>query len=429
MPIKGPVLLYGAGREAKSTRAYLAKKMPELEVHVCVDKGEANIKDTPQVPVADLGKAFAEGRYATLIRSPGVSIYKDEILAAKAAGVHVTTNLNIWAEFERADAKVIAITGTKGKSTTAKLIYTILKNAGFDVGLGGNIGVPPLEMGHHKYYVLELSSFQCADLRLKRDFIGITSLFPEHLDWHGTEAQYFKDKLRILRQDAPYQCVISPQVIGHNSLPQPPHELVLAAPELSEEFEMALDQQIANSALKGAHNLQNALLGARLCLGIGASEPEILEGIADFEPLPHRLQEYQTNSKIFVNDSIATNPQATIAAIATYGEQNTALIVGGFDRGQDYTKLENCLHHADLKSLWLLPDTGHRIAKMLDENEIDYPIHRVDNLSDIFAALKNDPDQFDVLLLSPGAPSFNQFDNFEQRGEAFLTLAKQTFGA
>ncbi len=428
MPIKGPILLYGAGREAISTRAYLAKNFPELEVHVCVDKGEINMENTPQIPVEDLGKAFAEGRYATLVRSPGVSIYKGEIIAAKEAGVHVTTNVNIWAEARRGDAKVIAITGTKGKSTTAKLIHTILKTAGFDIGLGGNIGVPPLEMDKHKFYVLELSSFQCADLRLNPDFIGITSLFPEHLDWHRNEEQYFNDKLRILRRMAPYQCVISPQATSHYSLPQPPKELVHAAPELSEEFEMALDQQVENSKLKGAHNLQNALLAARICLGVGASEPEILEGIADFVPLPHRLQEYQTSAKIFVNDSIATNPQATKAAILSYSEQNTALIVGGFDRGQNYSSLANCLRNADITSLWLLPDTGHRIIDMLDREEIEYPIHQVDNLADIFVALKKDPDQFDVLLLSPGAPSFNQFDNFEQRGDTFLTLANEHFG-
>lgn len=427
MPIKGPILLYGAGREAISTRAYLAKNFAELEVHVCVDKGKANMKNTLQVSVKDLGKAFAEGHYATLIRSPGVSIYKDEIVAAKDAGVHVTTNVNMWAEVQRGDAKVIAITGTKGKSTTTKLIYTILKTAGFDIGLGGNIGVPPLEMDKHDFYVLELSSFQCADLQLNPDFIGITSLFPEHLDWHGNAEQYFEDKLRILRRTSPYQCAIASQATSHCSLPQPPKDLVRAAPELSEEFKMALDQQVANSKLKGAHNLQNALLAARLCLGVGASEPEILEGIADFVPLPHRLQEYQTSDKIFVNDSIATNPEATKAAILSYSEQNTALIVGGFDRGQDYTSLANCLRNADITSLWLLPDTGHRIIDMLNKEKIEYPIHQVNNLSDIFVALKKDPDQFDVLLLSPGAPSFNQFDNFEQRGDTFLTLANEHF--
>lgn len=428
MPIKGPVLLYGAGREAHSTRAYLAKNFADLEVHVCMDKGEANMENTPQIQIEELDKAFTEGRYATLIRSPGVSIYKNEIVAAKKAGIHVTTNVNIWAEYRRGDAKVIAITGTKGKSTTTKLIYTILKTAGFNVGLGGNIGVPLLEMSDHAFYVLELSSFQCADLELNPDFIGITSLFPEHLDWHRGEEQYFNDKLKILRRLAPYQCVISPQATSHISLPQPPKELVHAAPQLSEDFETALDQQVANSKLKGAHNLQNAFLAARLCLGVGASEPEILEGIADFEPLPHRLQEYQTSNKIFVNDSIATNPEATKAAILSYSEQNTALIVGGFDRGQNYDNLAHFLRNADISSLWLLPDTGHRIADMLDRDEIEYPIHQAESLLDIFTALKMAPDQFNVLLLSPGAPSFNQYDSFEHRGEAFLTLAKQTFG-
>ena len=428
MPIKGPILLYGAGREALSTRQLLKEIVPQTLVDVCVDQGEADVPDTNQVPVSSLIEAFEQGKYKTLVRSPGVSIYKPELIAAKNAGIEITTNINIWSEYRRGKTKIIALTGTKGKSTTAKLIYTMLLAAEFDVGLAGNIGIPVTQSAPHDYMVLELSSFQCADLKLNPDFIGITSIFPEHLDWHGDEATYINDKFNILRRTAPYKCALSLQICNHPNLPQPPNDLLGKLPHLTQEFGPKLADAVGLSSLKGEHNLQNAILAARLALGVGASEEAILEGIDNFEPLAHRLEEFSAGGKTFVNDSIATNPEATKAAIATYANKNVALIVGGFDRDQDYVNLVNYLHQAPITSIWFLPDTGHRIAKMLSVYDMDISTHTVQNLEQIFIDLKSSPDQFDVLLLSPAAPSFNQFKNFEKRGEAFLELARNYFG-
>ncbi len=427
--IKGPILLYGAGREARSTRRFLTHAAPGEIVHVCDDSGRAELENTEQVPVEGLADAFANGDYATLVRSPGVSIYKKEIRAAKAASVRVTTNVNLWAQFRRGSSKVIALTGTKGKSTTAKLIHTILTQAGRDAGLAGNIGTPVLELDTHDFVVLELSSFQCADLELNPDFIGITSLFPEHLDWHDNrEEQYFADKLNILRRKKPYQCAISPQVTSNMQLPQPPKGLVHALPKLSFAFGQDLSDSVDASRLMGEHNLQNAILAARICLGAGISEQEVLNGITAFEPLPHRLEEHRHGPRTFVNDSIATNPEATKAAVHAYKGRRIALIVGGYDRDQDYESLARFLSAAPLSSIWFLPDTGHRIMDMPQLAKTSFPTFRVADLEEIFVRLQRDPDQFDVLLLSPGAPSFNQFDNFEQRGETFLALARKHFG-
>ncbi|HHB83445.1 MAG TPA: hypothetical protein ENK61_08265, partial [Devosia sp.] len=157
MSIKGPVLLYGAGREAVSTRKLLRKIAPDAKIDVCVDSGEADIKDTTTVPVSSLIEAFENKYYQMIVRSPGVSIYKPELVAAKNAGIEITTNVNLWATHMRGNTKVIALTGTKGKSTTAKLIYTILQAHGYDVGLAGNIGLPVTELPPHDYVVLELS--------------------------------------------------------------------------------------------------------------------------------------------------------------------------------------------------------------------------------------------------------------------------------
>ncbi len=427
MNLDGPILLYGAGREGRSTRRFLLENAPDAEVHVVVDKGDAKIPDTLQIPVENLENLIRSGAYDLIVRSAGVSRYKPALKAAENAGIAITTNVNLWSRFKRADSTVIAITGTKGKSTTTKLIHTILLEAGMDAGLAGNIGVPPLDIAPHKIIVLELSSFQCADLDLNPDFIGITSLFPEHLDWHLNEANYFSDKLNILRRSKPYQCAITPQVAKKDCLPQPPSDLVHRLDDLSPDFEDRLRAEVARSALKGEHNVANATLAARISLGVGASKRDVLAGIARFVPLPHRLEEIALGAKRFVNDSIATNPEATKAAIAAYPEEKVALIVGGYDRGQNYVGLVAALQNSSLAQVWFLPDTGHRIAATLDPQLVPFAIHQANSLPELFEQVSAHPDQFDVLILSPGAPSYNQFDNFEQRGTSFLELARKHF--
>ncbi|MCF6327517.1 MAG: UDP-N-acetylmuramoyl-L-alanine--D-glutamate ligase [Devosiaceae bacterium] len=428
MSINGPVLLYGAGREALSSRKFLHRIASDVTVHVCVDEGEADIPDSLQVPVASLPDAFKNGTYKTIIRSPGVSIYKPELIAAKAAKIEITTNVNLWAKFHRGNAKIIAFTGTKGKSTTAKLLFTILQSAKLDVGLAGNIGIPVLELEDHEYVVLELSSFQCADLKLAPDFIGVTSLFPEHLDWHKTEEKYFCDKLNLLHQNPPSKCAFSEQVLAHNSLSEKEKELDKTLPRLSEGFYQEIKNEVKVSRLVGQHNLHNTVLAARIAIGMEVEQKAILEGIKNFTPLPHRLEEITIGKKTFVNDSIATNPEATKAAILAYGQKKPALIIGGLDRDQNYDGLVEFLENAPLSHIWFLPDTGHRIARMLERKNPNYSCANVNSLSEIFEHLHQNPDQFDILILSPGAPSQNQFKNFEQRGQTFLNLAQKNFG-
>lgn len=433
MPVQGPVLLYGAGREAVSTRNFLQETSPDLTVHVCVDEGRAEIANTLQVPVSGLFEAFEKNYYATIVRSPGVSVYKPELLAAKAAKINITTNINLWAKYKCANNKIIALTGTKGKSTTAKLLFTMLEAANFDAALAGNIGVPVLELEHHKYVVLELSSFQCADLKLQPDFIGVTSLYPEHLDWHQTEEKYFSDKLNLLHQEnfvhqgTNFKCALSAQVLTHYALSEKEKNLDKTLPDLSSNFQAIVKNQVQNSRLVGEHNLRNSELAARLALGIGLSKKAILQGIENFIPLPHRLQEFSFGNKTFVNDSIATNPQATKAAILAYGEKKPHIIIGGFDRDQDYEDLSKFLLEAPLSHIWFLPGTGHRIANMPEGKNLQFSTKKIASLEEIFEHLRANPDQFSTLILSPGAPSYNQFKNFEQRGETFVELARKIF--
>ncbi|HUV33059.1 MAG TPA: UDP-N-acetylmuramoyl-L-alanine--D-glutamate ligase [Devosiaceae bacterium] len=422
------VLIYGAGREAKSIRRFLAETRPELAVDVCADTGTPALPDTTTVPVAGLAEAFRTGRYAMVMRSAGVSIYKPEIEAAKAAGVPVGTNVNAWASHRRGHATVITVTGTKGKSTTAKLTHSMLVASEIDAGLGGNIGVPPLDLDPHAVVVLELSSYQIADLELDPDIVGITNLYREHLDWHGSIDRYYADKLAILDRRGDYRLAVGPQAATHPAFQAkhvPPFRLL---PSLSADFEDKLDDAVRASRLKGGHNRDNAVLAARLALAAGATEQGVLAAVAAFEPLPHRLQEFSFGGITFVDDSIATTPAATLAAIDAYPLARLALIAGGYDRGQDYEELVRRLDGSNVMLLACLPATGERLAEVATRFAPAVEIVAAESLESAMRQLRDRRNRFDTVLLSPGAPSFGQFRDFEERGDKFVEFAEFYFG-
>jgi len=428
MQVDGAVVLYGAGREARSTRQFLAQVTPETKVYVTVDSGDADIDNASQITPAQLLEKIENKEIGLLVRSAGVSIYKPELVAAKNAGIEVTTNINLWARYKRGNAKVVAVTGTKGKSTTVKLTETMLKCAGLDARLGGNFGVAPLDLDDHDIIVMELSSYQVADLELQPDFVGFTNLFPEHVDWHGSLDQYYHDKMNLLRRPERYAYALGSQAAVNQrvqaNLPKYANEL--AAP--SAEMVAALHGTMRQSKLKGPHNADNMMIAAKLALGLGASEQAILEGLRSFAPPAHRLEEHKIGNLVFVDDSISTTPEATKAALATYPDTRNALIVGGFDREQDYHDLASEIKHSTVTTVACLPKTGHRLAEAIAELGVDIDVIEAQDLEEAMSALAQRRDQFDTLILSPAAPSYNQFRDYVERGEKFVALAKQLFG-
>lgn len=427
MHIDGAVVLYGAGREARSTRQFLAQVAPNTEVYVTVDSGDADIENATQITPGELLKKIEKNQIGLLVRSAGVSIYKPELVAAKKAGIEVTTNINLWAKYKRGNAKVVAVTGTKGKSTTVKLTETMLNCAGLDARLGGNFGVAPLDLDDHDIIVMELSSYQVADLELQPDFVGFTNLFPEHVDWHGSLDQYYHDKMNLLRRPERYAYALGSQAAVNQrvqaNLPKYANEL--AAP--SAEMVAALHGTMRQSKLKGPHNADNMMIAAKLALGLGASEEAILEGLKSFAPPAHRLEEHRIGDITIVDDSISTTPEATKAALATYPETRNALIVGGFDREQDYRDLALEIKNSSVTTVACLPKTGHRLAEAISELNVEVDVIEAQDLSEAMNALAQRRSQFDTLILSPAAPSYNQFRDYVERGETFVELAKELF--
>lgn len=432
-----PVLLYGAGREARSTRAFIKARAPATRVFVTVDSGETAIEDAEVIAPVDLPAAVAERRFGTIVKSPGVSRYRPIFAVAREAGIAVTSNLNLWAEHYRAGCTVIAISGTKGKSTTATLVHLMLTESGLDAGLAGNVGLAPLEIADkHKIVVFELSSYQTADMAFSPDLAAITNLTPEHTDWHRTVEHYYADKLNLIDRDQPF-----PVALGARALDNP---LVLEAvrdrsrliPPLAPFIEDRIASAVARSRLKGAHNLDNAVLAAQIALKAGADLEAVVRGIQKFVPLPHRLEEHTFGATVFVDDSISTTPEATKAALNAYKGRRIALIAGGHERQQDYAELATLLEPNGVTVLVCLPVTGDRLATATYAAAPNIEVLEAATLEAAMKALATRTSRFDTVILSPGAPSYGQlesegkvFHNFEERGAAFVRLAESLFPA
>ena len=365
-----------------------------------------------------------------VIKSPGVSPYRPEVEKAKRRGVDFTSVTNLWFE-ENPKAKTIAVTGTKGKTTTSSLIHHMLRGAGSDASLIGNGGVPALtQKTAHEFTVLELSSYQTADLKHAPTIAVITSLYPEHAPWHGGVERYFSDKLRLAQLDENTLLVTNradprlreafasrPNTLWYNDADgfrvEQRRALQGAAPFAHGHF-----------PLKGAHNLANLAAALTIARQMGLDPSACEESLADFAIPPHRLSEFTVDGVLCVDDSISTIPEATLAALKTFADRPFCLILGGEDRGQTYTELYAYLKERPPRFVALMPANGKRILDELAALALPFERKLMENLDEAVEACFRRLKKGDLLLLSPAAPSYGQFVNFEERGRRFEEICR-----
>ncbi len=435
------VAVWGVGRETRSFAAHLAQRLPGARLVAVVgddperDRAaaaqDANLAEIPfltgeQAPTELTG-------IDVLVRSPGVSIHKPPLEQLRAQGVRITTATGLWLH-EREGRNVIAITGTKGKGTTAVLIAH-LSATQRTTHLAGNIGRPVLDLldaPATELVVLELSSFQVSDLEHGAQTAVLTNLFKEHIDWHGSEAAYRREKLRLLHLEGIEGCAYRPGDPEVQSAIAPGIRLVQygtpAGWHVTDGGVAHGEELLVPSGalpLPGAHNAENlcAALAGLEAAGLGHPPlPGALEGV---KGLPHRLETVlETGGVQWVDDSIATNPAATLVALAAFDGHDITLIAGGYERGQDYEELARALGRALRVTLICLPDTGARLADGAREHGLEG--ERILHASDMVQAVgiaREHARTGSIVLLSPAAASYNLYDNFEQRGEHFATLA------
>jgi UDP-N-acetylmuramoyl-L-alanine---L-glutamate ligase len=369
-----------------------------------------------------------------VVKSPGISRYRPEVAELEGRGIPVAGGLGLWlAEADR--DRVVCITGTKGKSSTTAVAGHLLTRWGYRCLVGGNIGRPPWDPAaqehDYDYWVIETSSYQATDLPCSPPVAAVTSLHPDHLDWHGDVETYYRDKLSACSQPGADLTIAngdSGPLRERADLLGPRVEWIGAGDDPGADW-------MAPLGLLGVHNRRNALI-ARACLralGVpqAADEAALADAAAGFAPLASRLEVIgEAGGVVFVDDSLSTNVLPTLAAMDAFPGRRVALIAGGHDRGIDYRPLAAGLADRDAPTLVLaVPDSGPRIQAAI-EAESPGKVE-VAACGDLASAVGRGyrwarPDG--VVLLSPAAPSFGRFRDYRDRGEAFARAMRACTG-
>lgn len=428
------VAILGTGREGRAAWRHLRAVHPGIQLTL-IDENPPEpgfleqLTPEDRVLTGPLDSAGLAG-FDLLVRSPGISTYRNCFRQALAAGVIVTSPSNLWFA-GHADQRTICVTGTKGKSTTCALLAHVLDASGSTVRLAGNIGRPLLDCDDHgvDWWVIELSSYQLADLDAQPDVAVLLNLTPEHLDWHGDEATYRRDKLRLakLARGRPIVANAADPVLRDalgtvENVTWFNHPGGLrTADGLLLDGVRKLDLQ-APDGLPGAHNLSNVAAVLTVVRLIGGDVEAAIRAIAGFRALPHRLQLCGVRSGIgYVNDSISSTPVATAAALESFAGRRVTLIVGGLDRGIDWTPYIRTFARRTPWAVIGIPGSGAKIVATLRGGGI-CPARGLHEAADLAAAVelaRRITPAGAIVLLSPGAPSFPQFRDYRERGRQF----------
>src|SRR3989344_3935110 len=393
------VLILGFAREGQSTSNFLHKKFPHLQID------HADQKDGPNylTRLSD---------YPLIIKSPGVSPHKPEIVQAKKSGVIFTSHMQIF--FEVCPSQnTIGVTGTKGKSTTASLIYHVLKDH-LPTVLVGNIGKPALdyldEITPETWITSELSSYQLMDLTISPHIAVLQNIYPDHLDYHQDFEEYKNAKLNITKfqTDNDY--------------------LITAIDVPTKARKIIIRPKSVDSQLLGQHNLYNIQPSIVIGELLGIPRSAILSSIIKFKPLETRLELVATKNGIkFYADTLATIQEATIAAIDALHPRVTTLIAGGHERKQNYSDLAKKILSSSIKTLILFPATGPRLAKLVNQStNSPTNIFHANSMSNAVKIALDHTRSGEICLLSPAAPSFTLFrdyrDEYDQYKAAITSL-------
>ena len=433
------IVILGAGESG--TGAALLAKAKGFDVFVS-DQGM--LKDKHKAELERNGIAFEEGKHtetsilnaSLIIKSPGIP-YKAEIVKnIKAAHIPMIDEIEFGARYTK--AKVIAITGTNGKTTTTLLTYHLMKEAGFNVGLGGNVGFSfarQVAEGQRDWYVLELSSFQLDGTKEFSPEVGILlNITPDHLDrYEYTMQNYVDSKFQLIQKMKKEQhfiyyaddAVIAAEIQKRTIVPAQVKVSLKDDASVTARFDGAKMQfnleeafGIAQSdtTLKGPHNLINTMAAVSAVYLAGVSLDAIRAGLKTFKNAPHRLEPVATIKGVeFVNDSKATNVDSVVYALGSY-DRPLIWIAGGVDKGNDYNLIKDAVKQK-ARALICLGKDNEKLHKAFDG--IVPSIRETQSVRELVRMALEEAKAGDVVLLSPACASFDLFKNYEDRGDQF----------
>ncbi len=386
-------------------------------------------------------------KFEVLVRTPGIRPDLAELQNFKKEGKLITSNTKIF--FDLCPAPIIGVTGTKGKGTTASLITEILKRAGKKAFLGGNIGTPALDLlpqlSSTDIVVLELSSFQLIDLEKSPHVAVVLMVVSEHLDWHKDVIEYKEAKYNIAKFQNPQDFTIvnidHPLTqeflnIGEGRKLQVSikeelsNGVFVANGQIYRRVGAAAERVIASSevGLIGSHNLENIVAAVAAVTPFGIGVTPISESVRQFKGLEHRLEFVgEVNGVKYYNDSFSTTPETAIAALKSF-TQLEILILGGSDKGSDYTELGKEIAAAkNIKAIILIGQMGPKIKEAIQKAGDFKGVVKVGakDMAEIISQVKEVAKEGDVVLLSPACASFGMFKNYKNRGQLFKEEVKK----
>lgn len=432
---KKKILITGFAREGLSTLKFLRKYFPKKRIGVFDEKTLTELEPLNQKFLSDdknldlyLGTNLTDlfNKYDLIIKSAGIpnKIIPDEVLAK------TTSQTQIF--FEEFEGVIIGVTGTKGKSTTASLIYEILKISGKKTVLLGNIGLPPLDQWENitkdTIVVFELSSHQLSTNKKSPHVAVLLNIYEEHLDYYKSFSDYVEAKAQITKYQTKDDYLVYNQDDKLvNSIAQ--KSLAQKVPFGQEELKNPTTK-ILETKLLGEFNRLNIMAATKVAGIFKVSEKDIQTAVRNFMPLEHRLELVVSYKQItFYNDSLATIPQATIVALDTLGEKVETIILGGFDRRVDYKNLARRLLNSSVKNLILFPTTGEKIwleMTKLDKNATNKFQHFfVDNMKEAVRIAYKHTGPTKICLLSCASTSFNLFKDYRDRGNQFKKYVRE----
>lgn len=426
------VAVWGFGREGRAAIRAIRAALPQLPLALYCREDEvaaASAFDAALTIYNQQPSSVALCAYDVVVKSPGISLYKPEIATAQAHGTVFTSGTALWFG-ENPQARVLAITGTKGKSTTTAFVAHLARALGVRTALAGNIGLPLLELQGQaaELWAVELSSFQTGEAGAVE--LGVvTSLYEEHLDWHGSRERYVADKLKLADVSRTLlvnglQANLIERTTAH------PQRLVFGTADGWHVADGAIHRggarvfELGGMTAPGEHNALNACAALAALETMGFDAIRAAPALASFQPLPHRLQPLGERAGLsFINDSISTTPKATRAALDSLAAREVTVIVGGHDRGLDWSEFVAAVKDRPRLRIVAQGANGPRIALALRQAKTELPLGEAESFDEAVEMARIVTPQGGVVLLSPGAPSFDQFKDYAERGRRFAELA------
>lgn len=393
------VLILGIGREGLDTLKYLKEVFPKKIFAIADQKEELDSKTKKAIEGMDvfLGKDYLKNvkDFDVIIKSPGIPFfkYKDKL----------TSQTELF--FDNCPGKIIGVTGTKGKSTVASLIHSILKGS----YLVGNIETPSLSFlskaKKDDIFVYELSSHQLMNLKKSPHIAVFLNIYPEHLDYYKNFEEYFSAKKNIYKyQSESDYLIFNPEIEPRTKAKKIKIDV--------NDFAQFLKNNQHFLEITHIDNLIAVLNVAKL---FNVPEKDIIKSLNKYKRLPHRLEFVGEFKGIrFYDDSIATIPEAVVYALDSLGDDVETIILGGLDRGIKYDKLVKRIKKSNIKTIIAFPDSGEKIVRNIRSR-----IYKVDNMKDAVDLAYKHTSKGKICLMSPASPSFNLFKDYKERGDLF----------